>query len=125
MTRFPLHGAGYITPSRSSKFQEGNQPLQLAANPLPASSASSVEPKFSNPSTTFDRVALTPTHGIQRITARAAPTGYPGPARVDPAPVQHTLLTARPDSDTALPKRPSSLGLGISCHPRLPSSTPC
>ena len=31
MTRFPLHGAGYITPSRSSKFQEGNQPLQLAA----------------------------------------------------------------------------------------------
>jgi hypothetical protein len=49
MTRFPLHGAGYITPSRSSKFQKGNQPLQLAANPPPASSASSVETQIFKP----------------------------------------------------------------------------
>ena len=125
MPKFPLLGGRDIIPSRPPKFQEGKSATPAGGNLLPASSASSVEPKFSNPSTTFDRVALTPTHGIQRITARAAPTGYPGPARVDPAPVQHTLLTARPDSDTALPKRPSSLGLGISCHPRLPSSTPC
>jgi len=36
--------------------------------------------KFSNPSTTFDRVALIPTqHGIQRTTARDAPSGPPRP----------------------------------------------
>ncbi len=117
-------GPVYI-PSRFTRFQEENLATPAGGNPLPASSASPVDSKFSNPSTIFDRVALTPTHGIKRITARAAPPGYPGPARVDPAPVQHALLTACPDSDTALPKRPSSPGLGISCHPRLPSSTPC
>ena len=44
------------------------------------SSLSSTYPKFSNPSTTFDRVALIPTqHGIQRTTARDAPSGPPRP----------------------------------------------
>ena len=39
-----------------------------------------VSENFSNPSTTFDRVALIPTqHGIQRTTARDAPSGPPRP----------------------------------------------
>ncbi len=52
----------------------------LPSRQTSASSLSSTYPKFSNPSTTFDRVALIPTqHGIQRTTARDAPSGPPRP----------------------------------------------
>ena len=101
----------------------------LPSRQTSASSLSSTYPKFSNPSTTFDRVALYPPNlGFRgprpgtRLPAHPGPSRALGPARAHPAPSQHTLLTDCPDSDSALPQATIQLSpIGTSCQTQAPA----
>jgi hypothetical protein len=110
----------------------GGQPCStLPPRQTSASSLSSTYPKFSNPSTTFDRVALHPPNlGFRgprpgtRLPAHPGPSRALGPARAHPAPSQHSSLTDCPDSDSALPQATIQLSpIGTSCQLRLPPSS--
>jgi hypothetical protein len=95
-----------------------------------ASSLISTYPNFQTPPRPSIVSPYTHPYGIQRTTARAAPSGTPGPsralgpARAHPAPSQHSSLTDCPDSDSALPQATIQLSpIGTSCQLRLPPSS--